>query len=127
FDLYDSAYVNGVNADFVRTTNDFVHWSDSTLASVGGAANGSNGAECPFVVRAPDGYYALFRTQRYGQDAQTTTYHSPTPVDFGINDDRYRQETLSVAAPELVLDQGKWYIASVNPGFDGIRMARLAW
>jgi hypothetical protein len=127
FNLYDSAFVPGGNADFVRTTKDFVTWSDSTVASIGGAAgSGGSSAECPFVV-GRDGWFYLFRTQRYGQDAQTTVYRSPDPLDFGRDDDRYLLEMLPVAAPEIVVDQGQWYIASLLPDLHGIRLARLTW
>jgi hypothetical protein len=128
FDLVDTAFVDGADGDYVRSTSDFVHWSGPTLAAVGGVAgSGGNSAECPFVVAAADGTYYLFRTQQYGENAQTTVYHAPTPLDFGRNDDRYRLETLPIAAPEIVHADGQWYIASLNPGLDGIRVARLAW
>jgi len=35
--------------------------------------------------------------------------------------------TLPVAAPEIIFHRGRWYIAALNPGLDGIRLARLRW
>jgi hypothetical protein len=48
---------------------------------------------------------------------------------FGINqDDRYFLCTLPVAAPEIVLYKGDYYIAALNEGaLDGIRIAKLKW
>jgi hypothetical protein len=74
-----------------------------------------------------DGWYYLFRTQRYGRDAQTSVYRSRDPLDFGVEDDRDFVCTLPVAAPEIIEHDGRHYIAALNPGLDGIRIARLKW
>jgi hypothetical protein len=73
------------------------------------------------------GYYYLFRTQRYRQDAQTSVYRSQNPFDFGIEDDRCFIGTLPVAAPEIIQHEGSWFIAALNPHLDGIRIATLRW
>jgi hypothetical protein len=73
------------------------------------------------------GYYYLFRTQRYGADAQTSVYRSRNPMDFGVEDDRYFVCTLPVAAPEIILHEGQYYIASLLPNLKGVRLARLHW
>ncbi len=51
------------------------------------------------------------------------------PAMFGINQDpRYFLGTLPVAAPEIILHEGRYYIAALNEGaLDGIRIARLRW
>jgi hypothetical protein len=82
--------------------------------------------ECPFVV-ARDGLYCLFRNQRYGEDNLNTQYVSPDPLDFGVGDDRYRVGSLPVAAAEIIQHEDRYYIAALNPGLDGIRVARLDW
>ena len=41
--------------------------------------------------------------------------------------DRYRIGTLPVAAPEIVVDNGQYYIAALMPNLDGIRVAKLRW
>ena len=126
---YYTAYPNKEGAVYCRTSADLAVWSESKKVAFGGAA-GTNpySAECPFVVHRPqEKRYYLFRTQRYGANAQTTVYASPDPLDFGVNDDRYRLGTLPVAAPEIVEHEGQTYIASLLPSLKGIRLARLAW
>ena len=90
-------------------------------------------------MKRGDGDFYLFRTQSYGNPekgdarqrgpAQTSVYHSTDPAMFGINQDgRYFLGTLPVAAPEIVLDEGQYYIAALNEGaLNGIRIARLKW
>ena len=116
---------------YCRKTKDLIHWSDSTVVSQGGRTGPSWSAhECPHVVYI-DGYYYLFRTQHYGsKNAPTVSsvYRSKNPLDFGVGyDTGYFVCTLPVAAPELVLYEKQWYIAALNPGLDGIRIARLKW
>jgi hypothetical protein len=71
--------------------------------------------------------FYLFRNQLYGRNNLNTQYASANPLSFGVGDDRYRIGTLPVAAPEIVLHKGQWYIAALNPALDGIRIARLRW
>jgi hypothetical protein len=81
----------GKGVVYCRTSKDLKTWGQSKWVAFGGAA-GTNwtSAECPFVVWRPEaGRYFLFRTQRYGEKAQTSVYASPDPLDFGVNDDRY--------------------------------------
>lgn len=124
---YYTAYPDRKGAVFCRTSPDLKAWSDPRIVAFGGRA-GTNpySAECPHVVYL-DGYYYLFRTQRYGGDAQTSVYRSKDPMDFGIEDDRYFICTLPVAAPEIILHEGQYYIASLLPNLKGIRVARLHW
>ena len=125
---YYTGYVDGKGYGWVRTSPDLRTWSDSAVVAYGGqAGNGPSSAECPFVVEPEPGHFYLFRTQRYGQDAQTSVYHSTNPLYFGIDDDRGLVCRLPVAAPEIIKHQGRYYIAYLNPGLDGIRIARLDW
>jgi hypothetical protein len=112
---------------YARTSRDLISWTDPVTVSYGGAA-GSDVAstECPFVVHRPDGYY-LFRTHRYGAMPLTDVYRSPDPLMFGNDDDRYRIGTLPVAAPEIFEYDGRTYIAALELGTDGIRIAPLRW
>ncbi len=124
----EAAYKSAV---FCRTSDDLRHWSEPMMVAAGGvAATQSNwyggDAECPFVV-AKDGYFYLFRNQVYGEKSLNTQYASRNPLSFGVGDDRYRIGTLPVAAPEIFQHDGQWYIAALNPGLDGIRIARLRW
>lgn len=117
------------NADLVRTSSDLLHWSNAkTVAKGGEAGMGSSSAECPFVYyHRKSGYYYLFRTQHYGENAETRVYRSKDPTNFGINDDRYLVETLPVAAPEIVELRGQLYIAALLPNLKGIQVAKLGW
>lgn len=124
---YYTAHPNKTGAVYCRVSHDMNEWSDAYKVAYGGQAGTKFwNAECPHVVER-DGFYYLFRTQRYHKNPKTTVYRSPDPLDFGINDDRYRLGTLPVAAPEIVFHEGKCYIAALNTALDGIRIAELAW
>jgi hypothetical protein len=127
FYAYYTANPENHGADFVRTSRNLDSWSPSkTIAYGGSAGTGHFSAECPFVYyHKASGYYYLFRTQRYGEHAQTSIYRSKDPLKFGVNDDRYLVGTLPIAAPEIVEDDGQLYIAALLPGLKGIRIAKL--
>lgn len=124
---YYTAYPNDRGAVYCRTSTDLRNWSGSTKVAYGGSA-GTNkwSSECPFVVCRGSRYY-LFRTQRYGKDAQTSVYCSENPLDFGIDDDKYLVCRLPVAAPEIIHLDGQDYIACLLADLKGIRIARLSW
>jgi hypothetical protein len=116
---------------FCRTSHDLRHWSEPVAVSGGGIAATQSDwwggdAECPFVVQR-EGLFYLFRNQVYGRNQLNTQYASPNPLSFGVEDERFRVGTLPVAAPEILHHEGQWYIAALNPGLDGIRIARLRW
>lgn len=114
-------------AVFARTSHDLVTWSPPTMVAAGGIAGRFAGdCECPFVV-AKNGLFYLFRTQVYGPNGLTTLYAAPNPLDFGVGSDRHRIGTLPVAAPEVIVDRGQYYLAALNPYLDGIRVVRLRW
>jgi hypothetical protein len=127
YQAYYTASSENVGADFVRTSKDLKTWSPSKKVAFGGAAGtGASSAECPFVYyHKASGHYYLFRTQRYGQKAQTSVYRSKDPYNFGVNDDRFLVCTLPVAAPEIVDYEGQLYIAALLPSLKGIQVARL--
>jgi hypothetical protein len=120
--------VKNTGAVYCRTSKDKLHWSGSVIVSKGGrSGNGWGDHECPFVVKIGENFY-LFRTQRYGGNNVTSVYCSNDPLNFGVdNDEGFFVITLPVAAPELVFDDGQWYIFALNPELDGIRAARLKW
>ena len=126
---YYTAYPDRKGAVYCRTSSDLRHWGKSTVVAAGGSAgDNAYSAECPHVVyHAESGCYYLARTQRYGQNAQSSIYRSKDPLQFGVNDDRYLVCRLAVAAPEFIHDQGQWYLASLLPSLKGIRIARLEW
>ena len=99
YHMGNSGHVQYPAAAFGRTSLDLVNWSAPTMVAAGGIAGRFPGdCECPFVV-----------------------------LDFGVGHDVYRIGSLPVAAPEIVLDRGQYYIAALNPDLDGIRIARLRW
>ena len=126
---YYTAFPNGQGAVYGRTLKDTLAWSESRVVAFGGQA-GTNAysAECPFVVETKPGHYYLFRTQRYGRDAKTSVYHSTNPLAFGLNEDeKYFVCTLQVAAPEILLHEGHYFMAALLPSLKGIQMTRLEW
>lgn len=124
---YYTAHPGRRGAVYCRTSIDLRHWSESVKVAYGGSAGTEfYNAECPHVVKRGDWFY-LFRTQRYGENAQTSVYRSKNPLDFGIEDDRYLVTRLPVAAPEIIVHEGGYFIASLVPSLKGIRIAPLAW
>lgn len=126
---YYTANPHRRGAVYCRPSEDLRDWGDSRMVAFGGSAGtGPYSAECPFVMHHQEsGYYYLFRTQRYGVDAQTSIYRSRDPLDFGMDDDRYLVGILPIAAPEIITYQGNHYIASLLPSLKGIRIARLSF
>ncbi len=118
-----------IGADFCRTSQDLRNWSEPVKVAAGGRAGGTRySAECPHVVHRKDtGLYYLFRTQRYGKNNVSSIYASPNPLNFGVNDDRFFIGTLPVAAPEIVVHEGQYYIAALLLNLKGIRIAKLKW
>lgn len=127
--LYYTAHPGNKGYDYVRTSDDLLSWSEERIVAAGGrAGDGPYSAECPFVAAPQPGHFYLFRTQRYGANAQTMVYHSPDPMNFGVGEDGARYvTTLPVAAPEVFEYDGRWYLASLLPSLKGIRISRLEW
>ena len=124
---YYTACPNRVGSVYCRTSSDLRNWSEARIVARGGqAGSGPGRAECPFVIER-EGYYYLLRTQAYGRKAQTSVYRSKDPMDFGVDDDRFFVGVLPVAAPEIVVHEGRHYLAALLPDLKGIRLAELAW
>src|SRR5262249_30129430 len=125
--VYDSAFPDGIDRVYARTSTAVETWSDSKVVAAGGSA-GTDGssAECPFVVRR-GGWYYLFRTQHYGAAAETRVYRSADPLDFGVDDDKDLVALLPVAAPEIVTVGGDTFIAALRPGLRRIQIAPPSW
>lgn len=117
----------GVN--YCRISTDLQNWGPSIIVAEGSAyGKGPYCAECPHVVYLPESkHYYLFNTQRYGRRNHATVFRSSDPLHFGINDNRLDVATLPVAAPEILLHKGKYYIASLMPSLKGIHIAKLKW
>jgi hypothetical protein len=126
---YYTAHFDNKGADYCRTSTNLKDWSKPyTVARGGSSGTGPYSAECPFVVEHEPGKFYLFRTQRYGKDAQTSVYFSTDPLDFGVdNDEGHFVSTLPVAAPEIIRQNDQWYIATLLPSLKGIQISRLKW
>ena len=137
---YFTCHPNRQGMVCLRTTSDLAQWTDSMVVAFAGQAGTAFwSAECPHVVKLREHDFYLFRTQSYGNPedrdirnrgpARTNIYYSNDPTKFGINqDDRYFLCTLPVAAPEIILHNGQYYIAALNErALNGIRIARLEW
>lgn len=126
---YYTAHPGDRGFDYARTSTDLVDWGEERVVSAGGrSGEGFNSAECPFVVEPAPGDFYLFRTQRYGRDAQTMVYRSRDPLNFGVGDDAgYYVATLPVAAPELFQSEGQWFMAALLPNLKGIQITRMEW
>jgi beta-fructofuranosidase len=115
---------------YARTSADLVHWSDWRIVHHDLSENfGSRpwNTECPHVVYRR-GYYYLFRTEDYAQ-ARTHVFRSQDPFYFGIgNALEYYIGPISVAAPEIILDEnGDEYITSNHDLPGGTQLCRLTW
>jgi len=117
----------GVN--YCRISTDLQNWDPSKIVAEGSVyRKGPYCAECPHVVFLPESkHYYLFNTQRYGSRQHSTVFCSEKPLHFGINDNRLEVTTLPVAAPEIILFDGRYYIASLMSSLDGIQIAKLKW
>jgi hypothetical protein len=126
--VYYTGNPNNQGVVYGRTSMSLTDWSAPMVVAFGGrAGTGPASAECPHAVFRHGRFY-LFRTQRYGRDAQTMVYRSSDPMMFGINqDERYYVSTLPVAAPEVVRYRGQDFLGFLDPSLHGIRLARLDW
>jgi hypothetical protein len=117
----------GVN--YCRISTDLQKWGSSKIVAEGSVyGKGPYCAECPHVVYLPESKrYYLFNTQRYGRRQHATVFSSAESLHYGINDNRFEVTTLPVAAPEIILLDGRYYIASLMPSLEGIQIAKLKW
>jgi hypothetical protein len=108
----------------LRTSTDLQTWSAGKNVNEGGPGGaGPVSAESPFVV-ALHGYYYLFRAS--SENGRTYVYRSATPDDFGVNDSSKLVATFRVKAPEIVEENGEWFISDLAD-FKGLKVARLRW
>jgi beta-fructofuranosidase len=108
----------------VRTSKNLIQWSDYTIVSEGGrAGNGPVSAESPFVQKY-EGYYYLFRSSSI--TGTTFVYRSKDPYNFGVNNDDKLITELPVWAPEILFEDGQWYISDIAD-FRGVMLANLTW
>ena len=130
---FTSHVENPINdgAVFCRTSLNLKDWSESVIISHTPGYPGNSpqySDECPFVLYQPEyNLYYLFVTQMYGDNSQTIVYASPNPMYFGVDDNSQKVCTLPIAAPEIIQKDRQYYMVALNPGLDGIRIAKLKW
>jgi hypothetical protein len=57
----------------------------------------------------------------------TSVYRSPDPLDFGVDDDKYRIGSLPLEVVRIVRHESEYFIVSPLSGLQGYRAARLVW
>jgi hypothetical protein len=125
---YYTAYPNRRGYGFCRTSPDLKTWSHSCVVSYGGIVGpGACQNECPHVVEPAPGEFYYLRNEFYGERARNWVYRSHNPLNFGIDDDSKLVRNWHVAAPEIILYEGQYYIASLLDSLKGIQIARLQW
>ncbi len=123
---YYTANPDGKGSVYARRTKDLRQWGEELLVAEGGlnSKNPRFAAECPFIVEPRLGEYYLFETQVYGKEAHTTVRYSRDPLNFKGAESIVG--TLPIAAPEIFVFEGQWYIAALR-GLQGIQIAKIAW
>lgn len=116
---------------FCRTTKNLKDWSEPVVVNRGGTPRkqtpGWGGdSECPFVIKLDD-TYVLFRNQIYGKNNLNTQYCSSDPLNFGDDTDEMMVGQMPIAAPEIIKQGNQYYIVSLKPGLDGMKMAKLTF
>ncbi|MCL4202985.1 MAG: hypothetical protein KJ000_10830 [Pirellulaceae bacterium] len=125
---YYTAYLQDIGYGFCRTSRDLKTWGHSSVVSYGGRVGpGKFNNECPHVVEAEPGVFYYFRTQFYGKQARNWVYRSTNPLNFGIDEDSKLVRNWRLAAPEIVVHQGQYYIAALRDDLKGIQIAKLKW
>jgi hypothetical protein len=124
---YYCADEKGVGVICLRTSTQAAGapWSEYEVVSQGGLLGTHRSAQqCPYVVYL-DGYYYLFKMA--GSDEyRTAVYRSKNPRSFGDNDDQL-VTVLKSSASEIIQADNHFYISSLIPGYQGVRVARLRW
>ena len=118
-------------AALVRTSVNMRDWSESVIVSHTPPYDGNSprySDECPHVVYLPEhNLYYLFVTQTYGKNAHTTVYASPNPMYFGVDDDSKKVCEMPIAAPEVLMYEGEYYLFYLTAELDGIQVAKLTF
>ena len=125
--IYYAADEDGTGVIAARTAPDPVGaaWSDYRVVSRGGFCGVERASQqCPFVISL-EGYFYLFKMAG-SHLYRTGVYRSEDPLDFGEEDENL-VAILPASAAEVILHDGQYYVSSLIPGYDGVRLARLEW
>lgn len=108
----------------IRTSPDLKHWSGPKVVNIqpkGGHWGGN--AESPFVVKR-DGIYYLFVCVAMVGYEKTNVYWSEDPENFP---EENLLTVIDAHAPEIIQDNGKWYISNTGWGKHGLYLKELKW
>jgi hypothetical protein len=129
--IYYTAILEGKGAIYGRTSADLINWGDSVVISSGGiGGDGPATAECAFVYYLqPDHAFYFFRAHpiKGSEEYQTSIYRSQNPLDFGVDSDEYLIGNLPFEVVRIINNGPDFYITSLNPDYDGIRLAKMKW
>lgn len=129
--IYYTAVPEEKGAIYCRTSNDLLTWSESVIVSAGGSGgDGPASAECAFVYHLPqDSAFYLFRAHPEESSGEyvTSIYRSYDPLNFGVDSDRYLIGSLPFEVIRIIADGPDFFMSALNPGYDGIRLARMHW
>ena len=99
----------------VRTSRDLRDWSDAEPAHIDTShVTDHSRMESPFVAKRPEGYYLFVRNRMFDDPSLTTVYFSQTPGRFPSGNNAWFTELKDVHAPEIVQEQGRYFIARVS-------------
>jgi hypothetical protein len=98
FYLYYTHVENGQGVICARCSADLSEWSDDSLL--------------------------LFRWDSRGT---TTIYRSSNPLDFGVDNDRYKVGELPYEVVRILREDDDFYLTSLHEDYSGIRLARMHW
>ncbi len=129
--IYYTAILEGKGAIYCRTSADLINWGDSVVVSSGGiGGDGPAAAECAFVYYFPhDHAFYFFRAfpVEGSEEYRTAIYRSQNPLDFGVDSDEYLIGSLPLEVVRIINSGPDFYITSLNPNYDGIRLAKMKW
>jgi hypothetical protein len=99
----------------LRRSTDLARWSDPVLVHVDTSREATHShLESPFVVLAEGRYWLFVRDRALDERCVTTVFRSDSPDRFTSGANAWDAELAGIHAPELVSDDGWWYIARVS-------------
>ena len=116
---------------YCRMSTDLITWGDSVVVSSGGSGgDGPASAECAFVYYLPhDHAFYLFRAHpiKGSKEYRSSIYRSQNPLDFGVDSDKCLVGSLAFEVVRIIKDGPDFYMTSLNPDYDGIRLTKIKW
>jgi len=99
----------------MRRSDDLRYWSVPVVVHYDTATPTHHSyLESPCVVQRPEGYYLFIRHRLMDKRTTTVVLFSQRPDAFPSGERTWFCELHDVHAPEIVMDQGKFYIARVS-------------